>query len=259
VSTDRGNEWEVTLGVLLALDRHFALHTFFANHFGVAGHEIRHRFLEQVWLYNQRPLADRDELNEAISFWLGQAGLARMDHSVFEEVFVDVLSNPHIPSEPDGPFPGWLRRCLEPDSALYEGETYARPSMDARQNDDARYLILIGYWLDKDEPGWPDVRAFVDETWDERERNAVADYLDSGLIAWFQAGFSVCRFCALMNGSAERTDGVYVWPEGLAHYVRDHGVRLPRSIIEHIMATWDDLPNPNAVDHNWWTAATLDS
>ena len=34
-------------------------------------------------------------------------------------------------------------------------------------------------------------------------------------------------------GSRDLTDGVWVWPEGLAHYVRDHGVVLPTSFIEH--------------------------
>ena len=34
------------------------------------------------------------------------------------------------------------------------------------------------------------------------------------------------------NGDSELTDGVFVWPEGLAHYVAVHDVRLPEEFIE---------------------------
>ena len=30
------------------------------------------------------------------------------------------------------------------------------------------------------------------------------------------------------------TDGVWLWPEGLYHYVEDHNVRLPKEFISHI-------------------------
>jgi hypothetical protein len=46
---------------------------------------------------------------------------------------------------------------------------------------------------------------------------------------------SWCRFCGAENGSSERSDGVYLWPEGLAHYIRRHNVRLPAAVIEHIL------------------------
>jgi hypothetical protein len=33
-------------------------------------------------------------------------------------------------------------------------------------------------------------------------------------------------------GSQDLTDGVWVWPEGLAHYVSAHSVRLPEMFLE---------------------------
>ncbi|WP_212823110.1 hypothetical protein [Catellatospora sp. TT07R-123] len=45
-------------------------------------------------------------------------------------------------------------------------------------------------------------------------------------------GVSLCRLCGCGNGSAEQTDGEFIWPEGLAHYVEDHRVRLPDEFIE---------------------------
>ena len=80
-------------------------------------------------------------------------------------------------------------------------------------------LILIGYWRSERTPEWPDPSTFVDEGWDDRERELVLDYLDEGLVPWASPGLSPCRLCGKPNGSAERTDGVYVWPEGLARYV----------------------------------------
>jgi hypothetical protein len=47
-------------------------------------------------------------------------------------------------------------------------------------------------------------------------------------------GLSPCRLCGQLNGSAEYTDGTYVWPEGLAHYVMEHDVRLPDEFVSHV-------------------------
>ena len=37
------------------------------------------------------------------------------------------------------------------------------------------------------------------------------------------------------------TDGELLWPEGLVHYVEDHNVRLPRGIVERMIARLDDF------------------
>jgi hypothetical protein len=67
----------------------------------------------------------------------------------------------------------------------------------------------------------------------------------------------------------ERTDGFFLWPEGLAHYVRDHSVRLPDEVISHITEQrlaeaaapqslssflMHDYPSlmRHYVDHEWW-------
>ena len=38
-------------------------------------------------------------------------------------------------------------------------------------------------------------------------------------------GFSICRVCGEVNGSSSFTSGIWEWPDGFAHYIRDHGVR----------------------------------
>ena len=56
-------------------------------------------------------------------------------------------------------------------------------------------------------------------------------YLES-----YEHGASTCRLCGAQNGCATLTDGVHVWPEGLAHYVLAHAVPLPGGFIRHIEA-----------------------
>src|SRR5262249_21234053 len=118
-------------------------------------------------------------------------------------------------------------------------------------------IALIGYWRSTREPDWPDPQDFVDDSWDPEERDLVARYLESGASPpWMQCGPSWCRICSSdpleridqdrmnqaervrssgdFNGTGEWTDGVYLWPEGLSYYVREHAVHLPVVIIEHI-------------------------
>ncbi|MFL6172915.1 MAG: hypothetical protein ACJ716_08480, partial [Marmoricola sp.] len=118
----------------------------------------------------------------------------------------------------------------------------------------------IGYWsggygLDD---GWPDVSGFVDPSWDEDERIDVGLYLQSGLVARAWMGYSPCRLCdEQKNGNLDLTDGVYIWPEGLAHYVREHQVRLPRDFVAHVRAR-AELADDVTVDDSWWRHASLD-
>ena len=70
--------------------------------------------------------------------------------------------------------------------------------------------------------------------------NLVEEYRDEYLIMaeelWM--GCSSCRFsCGVTEdrmGCRDLTDGVWAWPEGLAHYVEKHGVMLPESFFAHV-------------------------
>lgn len=70
-------------------------------------------------------------------------------------------------------------------------------------------------------------------------------------------------------GRSVLTDGVYVWPEDLIHYVDEHNVKLPWAFIEHVLA--NPLPaksedehihpfmsqgDPKSWDDFWWKVAT---
>lgn len=111
---------------------------------------------------------------------------------------------------------------------------------------------LLGFWAMPGGDGTlPDPRDFVDAGCDESERLWVADYLDRGQVAGEWMGTSRCRLCGRANGSHDLTDGVYLWPEGLGHYVVDHAVRLPAEFIEHIERRLEALDGLER-DGSWW-------
>ena len=48
-------------------------------------------------------------------------------------------------------------------------------------------------------------------------------------------GWSWCRFgCLEANGSADKTDGTYIFPEGLVHYIDQHPFYIFLELISQI-------------------------
>lgn len=97
-------------------------------------------------------------------------------------------------------------------------------------------LKRVGFWNNgsNDYPNLPNVKDFVDLTWDENERKAIEYYLQNADEKNAYKGMSLCRICTKFNGSTELTDGVYIWPEGFAHYVLEHGVKPPQDFLDHV-------------------------
>jgi hypothetical protein len=90
-------------------------------------------------------------------------------------------------------------------------------------------------WRDRREAYWPDPHDYVDDDWDEGDRAAVVHALRNGRSVRQFRGESTCRFCGALNGARELTDGTYVWPDGLAHYLEQHSVRLPQPVEAHFL------------------------
>jgi hypothetical protein len=105
----------------------------------------------------------------------------------------------------------------------------------------------------------------VDGTWDEGvafrdaalDRDDVADHLERGFAARAYMGLSPCRLCPQTNGALELTDGTFLWPEGLSHYVRHHAVRLPDTFLQHVISVRDALEAATA-DESWWQSLKAD-
>lgn len=117
-----------------------------------------------------------------------------------------------------------------------------------------RAFKVVGYWHDPNAPRTatlPDPTTLVDEEWSRTERATVARYLRGGEALRACHGFSWCRFrCGIPDrrmGHRDLTDGVYVWPEGLPHYVQRHRVRLPDEFLAHVRTQLERRPREGGV------------
>ena len=124
-------------------------------------------------------------------------------------------------------------------------------------------LTLIGYWHSLFDAGYPDPAWFIDKHWDAQIKAKVIAHLEQGRpMPYTYVGESWCRFrCDLKTGithlgAGEYTDGRYVWPEGLAHYVKHHDVRLPDEVVNFMLSeeqlTYDLESTTFETDHEWW-------
>jgi len=99
-------------------------------------------------------------------------------------------------------------------------------------------LTRVGYWLPRPEDTpfhgliWPGT--VVDEDWDPEERALIINHLKNSTTHTRWMGYSGCRFCGKLNGTRCFTDGKYIFPEGYAHYLEEHGVKPPAEFIEHV-------------------------
>ena len=146
-------------------------------------------------------------------------------------------------------------------------------------------LKLIGYWATPpqwhppdDQPPWPDVRRAVRVGWLGSDRKRLITYLKSGHRAHGFLGHSACRFTChdryYFLGTYELTDGEWLWPVGLGHYVERHAVALPEEFVASVSArgwkvppknqilpkgreliddsTWRDWARQLPIDHSLW-------
>jgi hypothetical protein len=99
----------------------------------------------------------------------------------------------------------------------------------------------VGFWRSEQEPWFPDPREHIDESWSGPERDAVITHVEHrGERAALYAGLASCRLCGAALGCADLTDGVYYWPEGLDHYLREHHVKLPQEFVMHVLRDTPD-------------------
>lgn len=152
-------------------------------------------------------------------------------------------------------------------------------------------LIDVGFWADPRDPQdpRPHPSQLVDKEWGATvTARAVALYLRSGYLESFELGYSFCRIgdgcgesgpryvvtpipagCAgtsrgevemetvvvednIAMGCCTLTDGVYVWPEGFAHYVESHHVRPPAAFVRRAVTNLRALRNAQSKGRLRW-------
>lgn len=96
-------------------------------------------------------------------------------------------------------------------------------------------LEAVGYWFNVDAPSTRPIPQALVGRWSDARRAKVVAYLRAAPIFEVYRGTSFCRFACGARGREmgwrDRFDGAWVWPEGLAHYVEVHGVRLPERFV----------------------------
>lgn len=109
-------------------------------------------------------------------------------------------------------------------------------------------LARIGYWYSKHEPNLPHP---IEGFWDASTKKRVVEYLKAGDTAVRWRGWSNCRVCDEHNGSQCLTDGTWVWPEGLAHYVEAHGTQLPPLFVAWVVLDQPDYFRDEISAFDW--------
>jgi hypothetical protein len=113
--------------------------------------------------------------------------------------------------------------------------------MDAQ---DPTESIIVGYWSrSPGEPELPYPQA-NSAPWQRQEEFAaklqaielaIRKRRHGTLTAY--RGFSMCRLCAVPNGSEEYAWGGYRWPSGLMHYIEAHNVRPPAAFVDAVLTS----------------------
>lgn len=128
----------------------------------------------------------------------------------------------------------------------------------------SKAVKAIGFWFEHDgNRQWPHPRYLVDWSWRPRDRNRIVDYLKKGTLHTEYLGFAECRFFGRTTdktmGASDLSDGVWLWPEGLAVYVDEYGVRLPEEFVEHVLSTASSVndtsssePCVREIDFEYW-------
>jgi hypothetical protein len=132
----------------------------------------------------------------------------------------------------------------------------------SENKNDKRTLIAIGYWYSDSEPDLPKPQNFVDPGIDDGLKTIVLEYLANGKRLHDWMGYSYCRFnCgtpAHQMGNACITDGKFIWPEGLTHYIKQHSIWLPELFITHLRSDSKSKTKTIEVDemtfgtYEWW-------
>lgn len=148
---------------------------------------------------------------------------------------------------------------------LVQTKTVLLPSgygFDSNAHPGVNALRMVGYWMESldasTDPFYPP-QEFVSGNRTER-REQIACYLENASPLSEFKGVSWCRFkCGIEDhamGAGELTDGLWAWPSGLSHYVREHGIELPKDFIDHIDAGGSTLPEkisgPFPIDLQYW-------
>lgn len=97
----------------------------------------------------------------------------------------------------------------------------------------------LGYWKEQGSAYSedPSIEGFIDVGWNPSDKNQIIEYLRSAELVAATSGMAFpCVICRQRIASTVcvRTDGEFYWLDVLAHYVEQHHLRLPESMLKHM-------------------------
>ena len=119
-------------------------------------------------------------------------------------------------------FVGFWRKCKNFNNYVHSVDPFWRSKQIEEQNNAIKDNLL-----------WPE--DLIDEKQSPEILNQVAEYLDNCKFGEHYMGHSFCRICHKDLGCSDRTDGEWVWPDELSHYLLEHKVRLPDEFIKYVL------------------------
>lgn len=94
-----------------------------------------------------------------------------------------------------------------------------------------------GIWADGDEPAseLPTLESTIDPSWNPPDKERLVSYLTQSPIVVAGGAIIACRLCPRnVPMTTFQSDGVWLWPMDLSHYVLYHSVTLPDRLVQHV-------------------------
>ncbi len=116
----------------------------------------------------------------------------------------------------------------------------------------------FGFWKNTSEK-FPDITDFISSD-KMKNAEAFAQYLNNGSCIVASPGMTKCFLCGAMLGPESiNTDGVWIWPSTLSHFVIEHKVHLPAAFSDTIEQKQFIMPDVTEeqrtkVDDEWGKA-----
>lgn len=90
----------------------------------------------------------------------------------------------------------------------------------------------------------PTLSSWIDPTWGPGDKEKLLSYINnSPVVIASSAVRSPCIICGMALSSSDfQSDGTWLWPADLRHYMSTHHVRIPDSLANHIRQRGYDPP-----------------
>ncbi len=110
----------------------------------------------------------------------------------------------------------------------------------------------FGFWRDghgKDDH-LPLLKLWIEPNWQPSDRADLVRYIEQSPVVVAASNVqSPCPICGrLLSSSSFQSDGVWLWPQDLIHYLAEHWIRIPDEFADRIRANGYTPPESVAVE-----------